>query len=660
MLTLDWPPHRPNDPTMPDSSRAHNRSPSNSFRIAISNSANNNNNNQTRHYTDSPRDLHKRPRAGSVGRHAEDTLSTLMSWLNGRGARGPSRRWVLVAAAATALLLWRVLRTGGDDRGWLGKAGVVDLEDIPVVDRSALEKLRLLEIHYGADEDNLGGPGDSRKGQGMDSDSPPVVAQIPDVLRLDPLAPARPAKVPADILDDDYCPTRPGAPCAFLVPAWLGEQETKAQMHLYQLGLLALSLNRTLVLPNVAKSRLSCCYHNPFSFYYAADALDQLGVRTISQAEFVEWSEKRDPAPSAQVVSMVGAKATYLAGAIEIDSASDPTLVPNKPTRNLCLKAPKTRLDFSGHSPLAIYPPEGYHRSEAGRLGFGESVVNTLSSPEVGGKSSRASASRDAPYELPNVLAFNYELRFPIMAPSVVSLVLPSVPPPLPFAHFPYSPVWTDLASNVAASLSPFIAIHWRTETLAPPNLAPCASSLLRKLSLLKSRYPSIKNVYLATDYPIEDPSGIAHSGTFAKVVTEQHHQAFRAFLKSFEKEAKGLSLTTFAREQGRVVLPDALREALATASAEAGKPVGLGELDAGLMGIVDKAVAMRAEVFLTGFAGVGKEAALGCAKVSSFTSQIIEARQARIGEQSAKEDQVRGELWNDVSRWSVKGPDDD
>ena len=647
---------------------AHQRALSNSFRVAITNGASPN---STRHHTDSSRDLRKRPHAASFGHQARSQWDTLMSWLSGRGARGTSRRWVLIAAGVTVLLLWRAVRgsTSAEPKS------LVDLEEVPVVDRAALEKLRLLEIHYGADEDTVGSGGDSRA-QDADphGDSPPVVANIPLEAVRGQVTPVRMSKVPADLLDNEFCPTRAGQPCAFLVPAWLGEQETKAQLHLYQLGLLALSLNRTLVLPNVAKSRMSACFANPFAFYYAPSSLDDLGVSTVSQADFVEWSDRRDPPPTAQVVSMVSAKATYISGAIEIDSASDPTLVPNKPRRNLCLKAPRTRLDFSGHSPLAIYPPEGYHRSELSRLGFGESVVNTLSSPEVGSKSSRASSSRQAPYALPNVLAFNYELRFPIMAPSVVSLFNPLSPPALPFAHFPYSQTWTDVAQSLATKLSPFIAVHWRTETLSPQNLAPCAASLLRKLALLKQRYPDIKNVYLATDYPIEDPDGVAHSGTFAKVVTEQHHAAFRAFLKSFPKEAKGLRLTTFAREQKTLELPADLVAVLANSSTASTPdssssnspptPSGLEDLDAGLMGIIDKAVAMRAEVFLSGFAGVGKEAALGCAKVSSFTNQIIDARVAKMGEQKEaggdSEERARGRMWNDVSRWSVKGVDDD
>lgn len=551
----------------------HGRSPSNSFRINVNRSGSPSRDSLTGA---------RRPRRRGQGSNksafgtALELLEDTRDWLGGRvfgrGAAGV-RRWTLLVAVLALLVLWRTF-VGGEGYFGGGQALGDDVE-VPKVDRMALDKLRLLEIHLGTDEEGKEGegglgPGETEyrveepkvkypKAPTNDPDAPPLVAEIPNVIKADPLAPLPLSKVPADILDAEVCPDREGAPCSFLVAAWLGafgsslfpfpaltsipagEQETKAQQHLYQLGLLAVSLNRTLVLPNVQKSRLGTCYANPFSFYYSPDSLSNLGIPTISHADFVAWSDRRDPPASAQVVSMVTAKALYAQGAIEIDSASDPNLVPNKPTRNLCLRPPRTRLDFSGHSPLAIYPPEGYHKNEAGRLGFGESVVNTLRSEEVGSKSSRASASINAAYSLPNVYAFNYELRFPMMSPAVVTSFAPEAEPPLPFAHFPYASTWTDLADLVVEKLSPFIAIHWRTETLTPANLAPCASSLLRKLAQLKSKYPEMENVYLATDYPVEElegegAGGTPHSGTFSKVVTEQHHSAFRAFLRDFKK----------------------------------------------------------------------------------------------------------------------------
>ncbi|GAA6038961.1 hypothetical protein JCM8097_000596 [Rhodosporidiobolus ruineniae] len=698
------------------------------------------------------RDYPSKPRRRTSG-HGDGLLATAhrwswntSSWMSGRVGRTGLRRWMLVAGLGVVAVLALSSR-GGDGAGGANGGGwslfrttsdPLDNPDVPpTVDRSALEKLRLLEIHFGADEEDpaedLTGASYASTRRLRDPDAPPLVAEIPEPVKPNPAVPVPLAKVPAEVLDEETCGARDGATCQFLVPAWLGEQETKAQQHLYQLGLLALALNRTLVLPNVSKSRLGTCYKNPFSFYYSPDSLSDLNIPTISQEDFVSWTMRRDPPPSAQVVNMGNALRTYPSGAIEIDSASDPTLVPNKPSRNLCLRAPRTRLDFAGHSPLAIYPPEGFHKSEDKRLGFGESVVTTLRSREVGSKSSRASASLRAAYNLPDVLAFNYELRFPILSPSLAASFASPSPSldeygeeeprlePLPFQHFPYAQTWTDLGAELAAHLSPYIAVHWRTETLTPSNLAPCAQSLLGKLLALQSRHPELKTVYLATDYPIEalDPSfgdgaAVAHSGTFAKVVTEQHHAAMRRFLRNFERQAQGrLRLTTFAKELP--ALAGALSEDLAARLVDVTTPAAppsldplgvpspppsgppsteetlvalrsLSTLDSGLLGILDKEVAVRAELFLTGVPGVGSSTKDACAKLSSFTNQLVGAREGRreaqrveeeretdgVGEEREEEDGEEegerereerftpGRLWNAVAHFSLSGEEVD
>ena len=182
--------------------------------------------------------------------------------------------------------------------------------------------------------------------------------------------------------------------------------------------------------------------------------------------------------------------------------------------------------------------------------------------------------------------------------------------------------------------------------------LTPCAASLLETLKELAATHPDIKTVYLATDYPIEDlESGrdglVAHSGTFARLITEDHHRAMRMFLNAFRKDqVGGLQLTTYEREQqaGRVRLPD---------EAEDGTHTDLAELDSGLIGIVDKNMAMAAEIFITGVSGE-------CGKESSFTRQIVADRKVRLEEQAlgSDEDSVRplkpGELWQDVRVWGL------
>lgn len=203
-------------------------------------------------------------------------------WITSRlGGRPALKRWMLIAlgvSASYALLhaatsdssaaaTTTSARTSSSFASWWsaktkGGAGrdpdQDDLDDWlqpPRVDRSALEKLRLLEIHYGADEDETEGeqgpqggpssdgdagavrPGDrggaadaaSGKSNGREptelfasTDAPPLVAEIPDFVKPDPLAPPAPERIPADVLDRRVCGAVDGDSCRFLVPAWLG------------------------------------------------------------------------------------------------------------------------------------------------------------------------------------------------------------------------------------------------------------------------------------------------------------------------------------------------------------------------------------------------------------------------------------------------------
>lgn len=590
---------------------------------------------------------HQRRSSGSVRINVPPVSPKF--YRDGREVTSRRRRRValgsLALLATLTLLLWPSSAKPEQRRT---TATELKQEARPTVQRTVLDRLRLLEHHYGADDED-----EARyraQGTGV------TVAQIPEPSKQQAVEVANPGELVAtDAIDAQFGGHK------FLLPAWVGEQETKAQLHIHQLGLLARQLNRTLVLPNVSKSRMGTCYAFPFPFYYDIDALD-LGVATITQADFLDWVEHREHAPTAQVVNVAGGNVDYPKGAIEIDSSSDPASVPGRPARNLCLR--KTRLVFD-HSPLVVYTPEGYHRTELSRTRFGDSLLATLSNPSVAQKSQRQGDGA------PDVLALNYELRFATIDPAVVGAPA--------FAHFSYAQVWTQVGNAVADALSPFVAVHWRTETLAEAHLPPCADALLDKLALVRRAYPAVTTLYLATDYPIEDldPSlgsaGAAHSGTFAKSVTEGHHVAFRRFLERFAERVPGMRLTTFAKEQSSIDIPEALHAALEKARADDdGEDVTLADLDPGLLGIVDKVVAMRAELFLTGRAAP-KPGAMGvCAKASSFSQQIVDARAALLGDIDRNDvlDDLTagvltpgdlaplrptpGVLWNAVHHWSL------
>lgn len=164
-------------------------------------------------------------------------------------SRSSPRRWTVLVSVLGFVCLYQVVVTGSEDRSAVGRTGgwlryrgqYVDDGLVPVVDRAALDKLRLLEVHLGLEDENDVGDQDEALPDEdststaaavkfpkpppvpQDLDAPPLVAEIPNVLKPDPLAPIVVGKVPAEILDAQVCPEREGQPCAFLVPAWLGE-----------------------------------------------------------------------------------------------------------------------------------------------------------------------------------------------------------------------------------------------------------------------------------------------------------------------------------------------------------------------------------------------------------------------------------------------------
>ena len=164
---------------------------------------------------------------------------------------------------------------------------------------------------------------------------------------------------------DDICATRP---CRFVVAGRLGErasfakslreyalmrttEETKAQIHLYQLGLLASILNRTVVLPNVDSSRLGTCRKHPFSFYYTADSLTRLGIKTVTQDEFQHWTEQKEKRATAQIITL-DRRDRHFGSIVEVNTANASFI----PPPFLC--ANKTRYDFTGHYPVTFLAPQ--------------------------------------------------------------------------------------------------------------------------------------------------------------------------------------------------------------------------------------------------------------------------------------------------------------
>ncbi|KAM0749009.1 hypothetical protein T439DRAFT_382094 [Meredithblackwellia eburnea MCA 4105] len=462
----------------------------------------------------------------------------------------------------------------------------------------------------------------------------------------------------------DVCPS--GQECRFIVAGRIGEQETKAQLHLYQLGVLASSLGRILVLPNVKNSRLGSCLPHPFSFYYSSDSLERLGIKTVTQQQFNAWLEDRsqgaedrgegggqggtkemkaqvvifdrdDPNnPSEKMVSLLSPPDEGEGEGTDDQPATNPppSLCVESAFPSLLAPHPKTKkLAFDPHlrPPITFHAPTNYRvPNSVEQKAFVETVFDTMQR-----------LTKDTQV----VIVDHNVLRFKFLLPETLK-PFSSLPLPRPFEHFPYATRWTTLASQVVRQLSPFVAVHWRTETLPANILAPCGQLLVKKLEEMKTRFPTLKHVFVSTDYPLEGGDK-AHSTTYTKLLTPQHHEAMKLFLERLSesdvlnpkkspvgsKDEMGLGLTTFAmlESAGSVTLPLPLAHGQTLSS-----------IDSAPVGFIDKLVSSQAEVFLAGLSGKGKTVEREmCAKESSFTEQIVGARR-----------EGREGLWNLVERW--------
>ncbi|KAF8835459.1 hypothetical protein BDN67DRAFT_959157 [Paxillus ammoniavirescens] len=205
-----------------------------------------------------------------------------------------------------------------------------------------------------------------------------------------------------------------------------------------------------------------------------------------------------------------------------------------------------------------------------------------------------------------------------------------------------YAPSLYDLADRLADNVGPFLGVHWRMENVPVQNLAWCAASLVSVLhGLLEDNVvgENVRHVWLATDYPyvsLAEASGAGFildkigdgdendarrerslarhgaqkSSTF-KVLTPEHDDAIAVLREAFQPggdlDAWKLSdlseqLRRYPYVEGRINIDEELLD------------------DSGVRGILDKLVVVRSQVFVGG--------SKDCSKVSSFSKQVVEARQ--------------------------------
>ncbi|KZP17695.1 hypothetical protein FIBSPDRAFT_23492 [Athelia psychrophila] len=350
-----------------------------------------------------------------------------------------------------------------------------------------------------------------------------------------------------------------------------------------------------------------------------------------------------------------------------------------------CLPMKYPRLELRRFAPITIRPPS---RGKERKGGFGAKLVRLLGREDVKAASHVHQDDEDiaAGVPEPDVLVLSYDLRHPLFAPSPPPPPPPvelEYAPALKILAKKLDPSSGPLPLGGRDDADDYLVIHWRMETVPPDDLPLCAEKLVdtlvgllhphgqgqprarshdgggldmdtgvswedkdheqeqeqereqerdpRETETGSSSIRSSRTVWFASDYPYPITSSSSgsmledlpspKSGTF-KNLAPAHAAAISILRAAFLADGplRGTKLTGLAEELRRV-RDRALAE-------NANKGIGIdGEMadDMGVLGILDKLVAIRAGLFISG----GK----GCGRVSSFTKQIVDARKAAIAE---------------------------
>ncbi|CAG8608211.1 2129_t:CDS:2 [Paraglomus brasilianum] len=373
--------------------------------------------------------------------------------------------------------------------------------------------------------------------------------------------------------------------CRFIFPFIIREQESKAREHLRNIISFAQRTNRVIILPNVGNARLGGCMSFSFDYYYSIESLRRSSPKTvfITQDQFQSWnqemSEIRARRPTAKVVLLSSQKS-------EQNQVASEQLDIKRLKKRFCLQ-PFDYLKYHDEDEqiatalsLMTSRESVWSKSAAWRAQVAQFIIDNLLSVES------------------DVLLLYYNLRYSCLR---------DLPAPVEYADH-----LVERAKAAAASLHPYVAIHWRMEKVDSTKLPECSYDLVNYIQQLKKKN-GISNVYIATDFPID--GGVLHSGTFRKF-TDNHHKAaeilksnidFRTWMH-FEASLPHLNDTKFLAR---------------------GKRIPVKNNGSGVLGILDKIILTNADWFVSGPAECSK-------KTSSYTTQVAAERLAIVRKKSA------------------------
>lgn len=476
------------------------------------------------------------------------------------------------------------------NRGFPSSAaqGILDMpavkrEWLPRVNRAILQKLENMERFLENDDLELFAHHSWLVSPQQSGRWPPTVSYMPE---------PKSTRATPDVGQVNICETEAHPrPCRFLLPLRISEQESKARIHIMQLLQLARALNRTLVLPNVGKSRIGACYRWNFETYYDAASLKGKGYDLVTLEAFRGWAERGHA--HSQLFSIVPKAPTHLryhnASTYRNQHIEAQIYVSQDMVLPGCLHTKFRNLRLQKW-PVYISLLSKMNGNISESSSIGDSIIDALRHYEVAPDASTEpyknfelhTSDSLVPRET-SVVSIDWDLRYPIF-PTV-----PSSP------TLRYSPQLITLAEQLAP-IGPYLVIHWRMETMDPDFLPDCAHALIDTLSNIFAEQTAgaqeIQTVWLASDYPRSisrsvQTATIAKSGTFRNF-GKKHEEAIELLINAFQDD----------RELGSWRLTE-LQESVSLTPK--GDDIDVLLQDNGALGILDKLISMKATIFVSG-----------------------------------------------------------
>lgn len=429
--------------------------------------------------------------------------------------------------------------------------------------------------------------------------------------------------------------------CRFLLPLRISEQESKARIHFLQLLQLARALNRTLVLPNVGKSRIGACYRWNFETYYDIVSLKNEGYDLVTLEVFKGWTEGSHA--RSQLVSIAPKAPTHLryhnATAYRNQHAEARAFASQDIDLPGCFHTKFRNLRLQKW-PISVSMLPKVNAETSDSPSLGQSIIDVLLHYEISPDAAAVEPYNNFQFHTSDsifpreisVLAIDWDLRHVIFPSSSSSPTLR------------YSPQLTALAEQLAPT-GPYLVIHWRMETMDPEFLPDCAHALVDTLSnILEDELiaSGIQTVWLASDYPFPIARSIQRAREFKHVGNIPKSGTFRDFGKRHEE---AIEILTNAFQGTRELSSWRLTELRENIGWAKGDDVDELLQDSGALGILDKLISMRATLFVSGGKRCSRTRSvfsqysgqLKLKRSSSFTKQVVEARREMWTKESAQ-----------------------